>query len=284
MKRLILTFFMAAAVACAKSEPGTDTTNAASAAASAPQEITITSRDFTFTAPDTVNPGLTRIRYVNEGPNLHHAFLIRLTEGKTLADFGAAMQSMKPGDAFPSWAIDAGGPNPVEIGKEGVVTQELLPGNYALICVVDIPDKVMHVMKGMSAMIVVRDAPMVASTPPTPDVTMTLADYQFGLSTPLTAGKHVIKVDNAAAQPHEVLLFRLADGKTPEDFGKWGADYKGPPPGEVMGGVAPFKSGQSLYLEVDLTPGNYLLVCFVPDATDGKPHVEHGMIMPITIS
>ncbi len=51
-----------------------------------------------------------------------------------------------------------------------------------------------------------------------------------------------------------------------------------------MGGVAPFKGSESLYLEVDLTPGNYLLVCFVPDANDGKPHLEHGMIMPITIS
>lgn len=281
MKKLLLCA-LAVSVACAENQPGTDTTNA-SAAASGPQEMTITSRDFAFTGPDTVNPGLTRIRYVNEGPNPHHAFLVRLTEGKTLADFGAAMQSMKPGDPFPSWAIDAGGPNPVEIGKEAVVTQELHPGTYALICVVDIPDKVPHVMKGMSTSFVVRDAPAVAATPPTADVTMTLADYQFGLSTPLTAGKHVIKIDNAATQPHEVLLFRLDDGKTPEDFGKWGADYKGPPPGKVMGGVAPFTGSESLYLEVDLTPGNYLLVCFVPDAKDGKAHLEHGMIMPITI-
>ena len=281
MKRLLLCA-LAASVACAESQPGTDTASA-SAAVSGPQEMTITSRDFAFTAPDTVNPGLTRIRYVNEGPNLHHAFLIRLTEGKTLADLGAAMQSMKLGDPLPSWASDAGGPNPVEIGKEAVVTQELQPGTYALICVVDIPDKVPHVMKGMSTSFVVRDAPAVAAAPPTADVTMTLSDYQFGLSTPLTAGKHVIRIDNAAEQPHEVLLFRFAEGKTPEDFGKWGADYKGPPPGTVMGGVAPFKRGQSLYLEVDLTPGNYLLVCFVPDAKDGKAHLEHGMIMPITI-
>jgi len=29
---------------------------------------------------------------------------------------------------------------------------------------------------------------------------------------------------------------------------------------------------------VDLTPGTYALLCFAPDAKDGKAHTEHGMI------
>lgn len=278
----VAVMFAAVLLACAESETGADT---ASATANAePQTITITARDFAFVVPDTVNPGLTTIRLVNEGPNFHHAFLVRLTDGKTLEDFGNAMKTMKPTDPMPSWAIDAGGPNPAEIGIPSSVTQELQPGTYAVICVVDIPDRVPHIMKGMSATMIVRDVPVVASTPPDADITLTLADYSFGFSTPLTAGKHVLRIENAAEQPHEILIIRLAEGKTAEDFGKWAASYQGPPPGVALGGVAPFSKGQSIYVPVDLTPGNYLLLCFVPDVKDGKSHVEHGMMMPLTVS
>ena len=34
---------------------------------------------------------------------------------------------------------------------------------------------------------------------------------------------------------------------------------------------------------VDLTPGEYALLCFVPDAGDGKPHVAHGMVRQVTV-
>jgi len=27
----------------------------------------------------------------------------------------------------------------------------------------------------------------------------------------------------------------------------------------------------------DFAPGNYALVCFIPDSKDGKPHYAHGM-------
>jgi hypothetical protein len=283
MKRVVLALSVAL-LACAKAETGADTTSAAPTASTEPQVVTITARDFTFAGPDTVNPGLTEIRLVNEGPNFHHAFLVKLTEGKTLEDFGNAMKNMKPTDPFPPWAITAGGPNPAEVGVASSVIQDLQPGTYALICVVDIPDKVPHVMKGMTKTMIVRDAPVVASTPPVADITLTLADYSFGFSTPLTAGKHVLKIENTAAQPHEILFVKLAEGKTPEDFGKWASDFKGPPPGAALGGVAPFAPGQSIYMPIDVTPGNYILICFVPDARDGKPHVEHGMILPLTVS
>jgi hypothetical protein len=283
MKKCVL-ILATALLACAKADTRADTTATPAAASAEPQDITITARDFSFVAPDTINPGLTRIRLVNEGPNLHHAFLVRLNEGKTLADFATAMQSLKPSDPFPPWAIVAGGPNPGPIGGETSVLQELEPGTYAVICVVDIPDKIPHVMKGMTATMIVRDTPAVATPAPESDVTMTLADYTFNLSTPLTAGKHLIRVENAADQPHEVLIVRLAEGKTLEDFGKWASNFQGPPPGEAVGGAAPFSRGRSLYVPVDLTPGNYVLICFVPDSKDGRPHADHGMVTQLTVS
>jgi hypothetical protein len=33
----------------------------------------------------------------------------------------------------------------------------------------------------------------------------------------------------------------------------------------------------------DLEPGSYGLMCFVPDAKDGKPHLVHGMMQEIKV-
>lgn len=280
MKRFAL-LSIVAAFACTNADSNVDSTDAA---AGQPQEITIVARDFAFVVPDTVNPGLTRINLVNEGPNIHHAFLVRLSEGKTLADLNAAFRTMKPTDPFPSWAVDAGGPNPPSFGDSSAVVQELQPGTYAVICMVDIPDKIPHVAKGMATTMIVREAPVVAVAEPVATVTMNLQDYTFNLSQPLTAGAHVIKVENIADQPHEVVIMKLMEGKTLEDLGKWAATMQGPPPAETVGGVAPFSRGSTIYVPVDLTPGNYVLICFVPDSKDGKLHSDHGMVMPITVS
>lgn len=224
--------------------------------------------------------GWTRITLVNHGPSLHHAQLIRFSEGKTLADLEEYMKSGAM--ATPSWMEEVGGPNPPPPGGTAVTTEMLEPGNYAVICVVDVPDHVPHIMKGMAKPFVVTPA-LSSTVEPTADVTMTLADYSFTSSTPLTAGQHVVRVENAATQPHELVIVRLADGKTPDDLMAWGATYEGDLPGATMGGLAAIKPGGSAYVNLDLTPGNYVLLCFVPDKGDGKPHVMHGMMHPFTI-
>jgi uncharacterized cupredoxin-like copper-binding protein len=42
--------------------------------------------------------------------------------------------------------------------------------------------------------------------------------------------------------------------------------------------------GMSGYFTADFAPGNYALICFVPDAKDGKPHFTHGMMQQITVN
>jgi hypothetical protein len=34
---------------------------------------------------------------------------------------------------------------------------------------------------------------------------------------------------------------------------------------------------------VELARGDYVLLCFVPDAADGKPHVAHSMVRQIRV-
>ena len=268
---------------CAKPEAQTtDTAAKASAAASTPAAaatpnmVSFTAKEFSFEGPDTIPAGLTMIHLTDAGQELHHVQLIKLEEGKTFADFQAAAKEMAKGPP-PSWIVFDGGVNPPAPGATTTAMQVLEPGNYAVICLVEGPDHVPHMAKGMMRPLTVTPSANANTTEPTADVTLTLSDYAFTLSKPLVAGKQMIKVENAAAQPHEVVLVQLAPGKTIEDVGKWVFDMKGPPPGKPIGGIPAFGKGRNSYFEADLTPGEYGMICFAPDAKDGKPHVQHGM-------
>ena len=59
-------------------------------------EITITSIDFSFAAPDTVPAGLTRIRLSNNGQEHHHAQIARLHPGHTVAELARHAGRRRP--------------------------------------------------------------------------------------------------------------------------------------------------------------------------------------------
>jgi hypothetical protein len=269
-----------AVVACAGSEtPAADT----AAAAATPNVVTVVASDFTFMAPDSIPAGMTTFQLVSPGPNLHHVTIQRIADGHTFAEYAQAMQALQPGTPLPSWITEEGGPNPPAPNDTTRVTQDLAPGTYALICFVDTPDKIPHFAKGMVRPLVVT----ASTTPPAPapasDVHVVMKEYGWEITPALTAGRHTLKVENAGAQPHEFFIIKLNDGKTPEDMGKWAATYQGPPPGTAMGGLAGMRPGGVAYVDVNLTPGNYMMICFVPDAKDGKGHMDHGMVLPFTI-
>jgi hypothetical protein len=207
--------------------------------------------------------------------------IVRLDSGKTVADLEAELA--KPATP-PTWAVFMGGPNAPDPTRESNATLALGPGNYVMLCLVDVPGGVPHFAKGMIHPFTVSAAPAGAkAVAPTPDMTVTLSDYAFDLSKPLTAGTHTFEVKNSASQMHEIELVRLAPGKTADQFMGWITKPAGPPPGSAVGGVAPFV-GTPIYFTADITPGNYVLICFVPDAKDGKPHFVHGMMKTITVS
>ncbi len=248
---------------------------ASPAAPSAP--ITITASDFKLELPAQIPAGAVTLRLVNHGKELHQAQVIRLEDGKTVADFGKAMKQNGPP---PSWVKFVGGPNGIGPGAEGTSTTALTPGHYAVLCLIPGVDGVPHVMKGMIQPFEVTGQTSAALDQlPAADVTIKVADYGFEPSQPLTPGHHTIRVDNAGPQPHELVLLKLAPGKSVGDFGKWATEgMKGPPPAMPLGGVGVIQNGASGVFTADLAPGDYGLICFVPDVKDGKPHLAHGMI------
>ena len=57
----------------------------------------------------------------------------------------------------------------------------------------------------------------------------------------------------------------------------------GPPPYTVLGGMQAMNPNRIGWTTVDLTPGEYIAICVVPDPSSGKPHVELGMIHGFTV-
>jgi uncharacterized cupredoxin-like copper-binding protein len=243
--------------------------------------ITVTATDFKLDMPATVPAGSVSLRLVNSGKELHQAQIVRLDQGKTVADLEAAMKHEGPP---PPWLHFVGGPNGIAPGQEGTSMASLAPGKYALICLIPSPDGVPHLMKGMIQPFEVAGGGAEAALPVAGD-TVRLGEYSFESARPITPGRHTFLVTNGGQQPHELVLLRLAPGKTVQDFGAWATTggMKGPPPALPLGGVAVIDQGDSGVFTADLTPGDYGLICFVPDAKDGKPHLMHGMMKQITV-
>ena len=146
---------------------------------------------------------------------------------------------MKHEGPLPPWLHFVGGPNGIGPAQEATSMASLAPGSYALVCLIPSPDGVSHLMKGMIQPFEVSAGGAEAALPVASD-TVRLGDYTFESGRPITAGRHTFLVTNGAQQPHELVLLRLAPGKTVKDFAVWATTggMKGPPPALPLGGVA----------------------------------------------
>jgi hypothetical protein len=128
----------------------------------------------------------------------------------------------------------------------------------------------------------------------TSDVVTT--DYAFGgVPDELPAGPVSFELTNEGAELHELLVIRKNDGVTqsadellalPEEEAMELVTMVGPPTT-----VAPGEAG---YKVVDLEPGDYMTMCFIPTGITGEdeppagepgpPHAMHGMVAEFTVS
>ena len=160
-------------VACGSGDKSAAKTDSAAPAmaAAAPSVVTIHAKDFTFDLPSEISAGMLTFKLVNDGPGLHHAVLVRLDSGKTVADLEAALKAMKGPGAPPRWIVVVGGPNAPDPGSESNATLSIEAGNYAFLCFVDVPDGVPHFAKGMVHGFTVKPAAGPVAAAPIADVT-----------------------------------------------------------------------------------------------------------------
>lgn len=238
-------------------------------------EVTIVATDSGYDAPESIPAGVTTFRMINRGRAVHWVQLAKIPSGHTVAELEAGTtQGPSP---IPSWLILTGGPNGVEPGGASIATLVLDPGQYAIV--------VFHPGgKNLVKPIQVTAGNKSTAPEPAADTTITLTDYAYQFTTPITEGKRTIKVENAGSQAHEAALVQLAPGKSAKDFVAWEqGGEKGAKPGTFFSGMTGISKGLHGYFTVDVTPGNYLLICYVPDVRDGKPHYQHGMYRQFSV-
>jgi len=210
-------------------------------------------------------------------------------------DYAEAIRTSAP---RPDWLTRFGGPGGAAPGDTSNVTQFLEPGSYVWICPVEDSAGNPHFSKGEFTTFVVRtsstDTAPVA--PPTATMSIRLMDYSFAFDAPPAAGHHTIRVQNTGGQGHDLVMLKLAPGKTLEDVRlslnperARRADQRDQPAapleslvGPGGGGIAAIRPGMEVFFTTTFTPGEYVLVCMAT-APDGRSHIEHGMIQQIRI-
>jgi hypothetical protein len=291
MKRLVLALVALLASCTTQQE-----TSPQDSSSFMPNVVVLSSANYTFQAPDTVDAGWTRFLFSNNGDDIHYAHIVQLDSGKTVPELLAVYaEAIRTSGPRPKWVTRFGGPGGAPPGGSSSVIQNLEPGNYVWICPIEDNAGHPHFGKGESKAFVVRATNNRDAASPVATAVIRLADYGFTVDSQLKAGRHTIRVENAGVEPHDLVVMQLAPGKTleevrsflnPERARRPGEADQPPPPLESLvtgfGGIAAIASGMHVFFETDLTPGDYVLVCMAT-APDGRSHVEHGMIQQIRI-
>jgi hypothetical protein len=225
-------------------------------------------------------PRITRTR-------LHGATIVRLEAGRTLPEYiDAYGVAQRTGGVRPVWAKFLGGPY-APPHAESNATVYLKPGSYAWVCFVPGRDDIAHLLTHKQAHAFVvrpsRERRTPASSAPELTASLRLLGYSFQFGEPLTPGKHTIQVENVGVEPHHVLMFKLAPGKTMDDYQAWmQKNMQGEPPVTFAGAMAELSTGAGAYLDVDLSAGDYVLVCLIT-GRDAVSHAAKGMVQHIRI-
>ena len=267
----------------ASAEPSVAASPSGSAAAGATLDVVAT--DFAFDLPDTAPAGPTELTLRNEGNEEHQAQIARLNADATLEQLTTELQNPDPSAALGLITL-VGGPTGVLPGKSGTTGLDLEAGTHVFLCFVGGEDGVPHIAKGMIASLEVTE-PAATGDLPAGDEQLTLQDFAFVGLDSLASGPHTITVKNDGPQPHEATIVKLADGVTVDAlrgmFSSTAPPPSGPPPFTSAGGIAGFAPGDTATVEVDLEPGDYAWICFIPDPATGKAHAELGMIGALTV-
>ena len=237
-------------------------------------ELSGSGKNLRFSVPKSVPAGLARIEFKNSARGDHGAQLVSVDAGPTVEEgLRAGGAWGERGRPLPSWVNLIGGVGSVKSGKTGSVTQQLPAGNYAVLDL-DSNTNAKFRVTGDGA----------GDEPPSASSRIEATEYEFD-SRGLTSGRNRVRYDNAGREPHFVEGLRLKPGKTIADVRNFIRDEKGEEPitesGMFVSAVT--DGGVSQTLELDLRPGKYALICFVPDRKGGPPHAVKGMVSEATV-
>jgi hypothetical protein len=126
-----------------------------------------------------------------------------------------------------------------------------------------------------------------AAAAPEAEVKVQLADFTFVMPDQIKTGPQTWQIENIGNQWHEMGIVKLNDGVALSDIiaaMSHEEEPAGPPPFEEVAFWAPISQGERAWVTLDLEPGVYTIICFLPDlAGSEKSHAEHGMTRQLTV-
>ncbi|WP_445381349.1 hypothetical protein [Robiginitalea sp. IMCC43444] len=283
-----------------KSDPKEKKEEETSAEAETPKVVQVVTKSMEFSAPDTIPSGWNTFVYKNMSTEPHFILLDKYPEGVNIENtktevvpaFDKGMQLIMKGkndeamEAFgtlPAWfseIVFSGGTGLISPRQTAVSMVKLDPGYYVMECYVRMPDGSFHSSMGMVKELIVipEDSGM---TPPEADFEIDLgSENGIRWNGNPKAGKNIIRVNYKDQIVHEnfvghdlnlVAMTPNADLQTLEAWINW-ATPKGlmsstlPEGFTFLGGTNDSPAGSSQYFEVELEPGQYVLISEVPDA------------------
>ncbi|HUR69116.1 MAG TPA: hypothetical protein VM370_07700 [Candidatus Thermoplasmatota archaeon] len=271
---------------CPKPAAGTGATSNQTSLTFTVTEPTATNPCYTINGPKSAPSGWLNVTFQNGGHEPHQIAFMALGN-KTFDEFWTALRAPPGAGGMGMHEEDEptpfGGP---QAGPGGSTTAMLnLPaGDYVVVCFVPGMNGLPHAMSGMVAPFHVGNATSTLAEPAA-DLTIDLKDYNFTWSATPTKGNHTVRVNNLGPHHHEAVLVKLTGDKKAQDFiAAFDENATGPPPLAVLSGIAPMDVHQHGYFTVDLTPGNWALICFESDSDESPPHFVVGMIQDFTIA
>ena len=267
----------------------TVTATPAQSAASTPPVAVSISNTRVVTMPTTVQPGVNTFRVTTANKRGSSFQLVMPADGYTPA---AAARDIEKGldggnvNAIKRFEanITLSGGVTVNGGGSSKVILDLEPGAYwALDTNTNDPDKFFaFTVEGADT----------GNVMPAGDATLrAVQDAKWAPKPASIPSKGLLTFKNKASKNHFIAMAKLKKGMTYQDFKKWfAAAIQGPPPGPSpvnfdigldSGALSP---GHSETFKYNLPKGDYVMLCFWPDASmGGMPHAFMGMHRAITL-
>ena len=249
------------------------------------------------TAPDSLEAGYYLVTLSADEPLVGYLNIVQYPADLDQATAGEQALLAGNGDMPQAGWTYVGGTNTPDPGETASFAIYLQPGNYhwAVSAYSVEQNGADERMEVLPLSVTEGEAASPAAAEISATVTLEATDDLQYIVTPdpVPAGPWIWKFENAGEhQAHHFVMGGVPEGTTAGDIiGEFNAMMSGTPiAGEPIfaqmtpvGYAALQSGGQTTWVELDMEPGTYAVICFIIDPETGRPHVLDGMATVFTV-
>jgi hypothetical protein len=266
-------------------------------------ELTVRLTDERIEAPATVDTGMTLLVQENLTEHPGHSFVMRIPDDVTEGVVSEALGGESLVEVTPEWFWRSeflGNGDRAALDRPAIALVDLKPGRYVVGDPYRAPSE-------FAQFDVVEPSAEAQQAPelPEPDITAELFEMGFHLPENVPAGPQLWEVKNTGAMLHEIAIFPVPAGATPADVeaaataelqAEMSGDLTKARPaidamgGEWVGWTADLIAGVGVIspqrvslAQIDLEPGTYGAVCYLPVPDTEQAHLMLGMTEVFTV-